>query len=299
MGRRLRPREFYIYNEKELRNAANFYELWMQCGTSFFNYMEVYKTIQSVAKKQKDWAKETPADFDYFMSIQFNRDTRAFKAALQTLLFVNAYTLMIKKWKSVQPKNRTQEAAKNLVTAALKQLEIPEDLRSVAIDAITRDLMNENKRMIPRGEHWETFEIFITYQASEDLEESIYSKEEVREFFDSINLDKERRKQIKGEFNRFLAQYPITKANRFGEVAPKEFWKQNREQFPLLAPLALTMLSLPKGNDELLSVEMTDHVLSNMFLHINNHQTEPLRRLHFWFNQFRVPYLEEVEDLLV
>ena len=295
----MRRREFYIYNEKELRNAVNFYELWMQCGTSFFNYMEVYKTVQNVSKKQKEWAKDTPADFDYFMSIQFNPDTRAFKAALQTLLLINAYTLMIKKWKSVQPKNRTQEAAKNLVTMGLKQLEIPDDLRTVAIDAISRDLMNENKRMIPRSECWETFEIFITYQASEDLEESVYSKEEVRQFFDSINLDKERKKQIKGEFNQFLAQYPITKANRFGEVAPREFWKQNREQFPLLAPLALAMLSLPKGNDELLSVEMTDHVLSNMFLHINNRQTEPLRRLHFWFNQFRVAYLEEVEDLLV
>ena len=295
----MRRREFYIYNEKELRNAVNFYELWMQCGTSFFNYMEVYKTVQNVAKKQKEWAKDTPADFDYFMSIQFNPDTRAFKAALQTLLLINAYTLMIKKWKSVQPKNRTQEVAKNLVTMGLKQLEIPDDLRTVAIDAISRDLMNENKRMIPRSECWETFEIFITYQASEDLEESVYSKEEVRQFFDSINLDKERKKQMKGEFNQFLAQYPITKANRFGEVAPREFWKQNREQFPLLAPLALAMLSLPKGNDELLSVEMTDHVLSNMFLHINNRQTEPLRRLHFWFNQFRVAYLEEVEDLLV
>ena len=136
MGRRLRPREFYIYNEKELRNAANFYELWMQCGTSFFNYMEMYKTIQSVAKKQKDWAKETPADFDYFMSIQFNRDTRAFKAALQTLLFVNAYTLMIKKWKSVQPKNRTQEAAKNLADRAMGYTR-ENPLYVVAIAAIT------------------------------------------------------------------------------------------------------------------------------------------------------------------
>ena len=270
----------------------------MKCGTSFFRYMEVYKTIQNVAKKQKEWAKETPEEFDYFMSLQFNPDTRAFKAALQTLLLINTYTQIIKKWKSLLPKNRTLEAAKNLVTLSLQQMDLPSDLHKVCVDAISRDLMNENKRMIPRGEHWETFEIFITYSATEDLEESLYPKEEVREFFDSINFDKVKKKRIQNEFNQFLTQYPITKANRFGEQTPLEFWKENQKKFPLLAHLAVTMLSLPKGHDELLSIEITDHVLSNMFLHINSRQTDPLRRLHFWFNQFRVPYLEEVNDLL-
>ena len=77
---RIRRRDFSIWNEKELRSAVNFFELWMQCGMSFFRYLEVYKKIQSVGKKQKQWAKDTPEDFNYLMSLELNPDTHAFKA---------------------------------------------------------------------------------------------------------------------------------------------------------------------------------------------------------------------------
>lgn len=296
---RIRRRDFSIWNEKELRSAVNFFELWMQCGMSFFRYLEVYKKIQSVGKKQKQWAKDTPEDFNYLMSLELNPDTHAFKAALETLLLINVYMEVIKKWKALQPKNRTQEAATSLVTSRFQEVNIPTDLKKVCVEAISRDLMNENGQMIPRGDHWDTFEIFITYSAPEELDQSIYSKAEASTFLNSINFDKANRKQIQNEFNRFLAEYPMTKANRFGDQTPMEFWKGKREKYVLLAPLAVAILSLPKGSDQLMSVEMTDHVLYSMFLHISASKTEPLRRLQFWFNQFRVPYFAEVEDCLV
>lgn len=292
-------RDFSIWDEKELNSAVNFYELWYQNGCSFFTHLEVFKVIQGVIKKNKEYRKGNPQDYDFFTSVELRSDTTAFKAAYQTLLLLDVYRSIISKWKTYQ-KGCTPAAAKALICRELKRVQIPEDLQNVFIDTISQDLFNAYSRVVPINDDWESFEIYLTYSATSEGQvlPPLLSQTSAETFLQSLFCNKNDQKEIVDEFGQYLNDCPMLKVNRFGEQTPYQFWKENQEKYPRLAPIAITILLLPESNDNTITLNMLDNILSNMFLHLSEKQIEPLRRLHFWFNQFRVPYLSEVEDLL-
>ena len=268
---------------------GHFYEHWRAVGCTFFIYISVFESMQRHMRERRAVMRDVdPAGYDYFTTTKLTPETPEFTLAKETLHLISAFSRLISAWKALKPASRTKLQCKKMVTAAIHELTLPEELKQAVAVAWTKDLNTEYYTLMPVGDGFDEVFYFLRYQGTQGFSSSV-DRKKARDALRSLFFSKNRTRTIGKQFDLFVQAFEQMKEQGLGALPPMEFWQgKGAVNFPLLREVALSLLTIPQGSHVVRMINITNAYMVKQFRHLVDMKKDPLLYTQVAVNFHRV-----------